>query len=96
MARAMAGARSVVTSLGVSWTPMALTKNRVAANVSRLVERKAPMNWPGTVALSATPSSRSWIRVQVQAGRGFQDEATPNLSSTTPPRRLLGSGSHLK
>ena len=42
----------------------------------------------GTVALSATLSSHCWIRVQIQAGRGFQDEAT--RSSPIPPAVRLG------
>ena len=42
----------------------------------------------GDAALSATLSSRCWIRVQIEAGRGFQDEATP--SSPIPLLARLG------
>jgi hypothetical protein len=53
MARASAGARSVVTSVGAPWTPIALAKKREAAFVSRLFDTNTSMTWPGTVALSA-------------------------------------------
>jgi antitoxin (DNA-binding transcriptional repressor) of toxin-antitoxin stability system len=46
IARARAGARSVITSFGVPWAPMAPAKNRVAALVSRLFDTNTSMTWP--------------------------------------------------